>query len=502
MDYLSSLPAELRSMIAEMCDKSSCLSLALVSTYFRETAQRSLYYEIDQVLKRPEGIRTMEYPGQRQTPWIELLLRTMLERPGLSRYVRKVRWTLHPERYHALHSRIKLKQNMGKGIKAKVDPNLVEMGIKIKKRNLFFAHEWDWESTWDAALFEGNIDAMMALVLAQFDLLVSLELAPDFLYRSRFLGLMFRCMTSSMPEHSHFRHLRHVAFCERENGRMAEKPDPSIDENISILRTRRIETLELTLHDYHLRVMVHDLLTTHPYLTTLRLWFCNLGTYPVGRILDFTPAIKVLHCGIQRDSTSFDPFSALDFAAFTSDLGRVAGTLEELTIHLIWRHLDIPLYMYYLSPFAGKPLRSLQFLHNLLHLEVPAGLLIGKRPWHGILLPHMLPPNLQSLVLIDTYIPYHCHIESGGSRDSINQVIAYLDRRSRYTPCLQKVTLKTMVPIVLPSKNGQDYGRVYVSNRQIADLTRVVEASGVTVDILLVTSLSESDILWQRTIVA
>ncbi|KAK2865244.1 hypothetical protein FQN49_003763, partial [Arthroderma sp. PD_2] len=400
MECFSALPRELWYMTVEECDRPTLVSLARVSSFFQESAQRTLYREIDRVLAAPEDKKSTQNPELQPTPWIELLLRTLLERPELSRYIRRVRWSTLPERRYSPHS---VQSLVGVPKRQKdVDPALVEMAMKlVEEKELFADSDWDWTKTWDAALHEGNIDAMVALVLAQCNSLISLELSPVLLYRSRFLGLTFKRLSSSNAKYNHFRHLRHVAFCERDKGHEAAGVGPGVDQKITLIRTRRIETLELTMHDHHLPAISDDLLSVHESLTTLRLWFCNLGTDEVGRMLKFTPALKVLRCGFVRSNSEFQSYNTIRFAAFGDSLRKVANTLEELTIELAWAFTTSYQSTYAYPRFSGGSLGSLQFLHSLLHLEVPVGILNGPRPWADNWLPRLLPRNLQSLVLID-----------------------------------------------------------------------------------------------------
>ncbi|EFR02248.1 hypothetical protein MGYG_05250 [Nannizzia gypsea CBS 118893] len=514
MDHFSTLPPELRCMIADQCDNESLVSLSLVSTAFRHPSQHALYRVIHKEVQRPEDMRTIggpDEPNRYKTSWIQLLLRTMFECPDLSGYVQQIHWKAHTDWIPVPHF-----GESGRRVitsrKRITDPNFTQLGLKFKKRKEekhFIDRSDIWEKTWEAALMEGNTDAMLPLVLAHFDCLISLDLAPDLFYYSHFLGPILACMTTLAPNYNHFPRLQHLALCERGSVHDAGELGITCKGDITIPHARDIRTLELTIHDTQMRVMQNDLFNIYPCLTNLRLRFCDLSISSIGDILDHTPALKVFHCGLLRKYPSTAPTShpqstspsMLDFSTLATDLVKVADTLEELTVDLAWTSLEFFAYEGGPKWFPGIPVHSLTHLNRLSYLEIPAEILMGLRPWGCTTLNDILPSKLESLMLIESlHYPFaEFDMETHGLAHILSQLIAYFKDQPR---SLWNVTLKCKVKgeFFISFATFGEKIRQYVDGlKQIKELAElIVSLPDVVVDIFFTSSQSHNEVvLWR-----
>ncbi|EZF70901.1 hypothetical protein H105_06816 [Trichophyton soudanense CBS 452.61] len=504
------LPAEIRCMIAEECDRKSLLSLSLVSTDFREPAQRALFRSIHETVERQSDVRALGRPGainQYRTSWIQLLLRTILECPRFARYVRHVHTPVQDD-WIPVPLYDDNKENIIQSRKRVVPRKFIDLGLKRRDEKPFLQHNKTWNKIWRAALFQGNDEAMLAVALSQFDLLTSIDISPELFYYSQFIAPMLACLSSPIPGYNHFPRLQHVSLFIRDTRHHSGELG-SASGKFAIMKYHNIRTLELSAHDSHMNIMRKDLFNTHRYLTTLRLKFCDLSISAVGDILNYTPALKVFECCLLREYSSnthqvynhqsLVP-SELDFGQLAIDLRKVAGTLEELTIGVSWSSMGFYAYEEDPSWFRGIPVYSLRHLEHLSYLEIPVEILIGLRPWTGSLLSWTLPPNLESLVLIDT-LPYpyrEDYLQNYSVMPVMNQLKVYLTNKP---PGFRKVTVKAYVTLELNQfHNCEHEVRKYMDIDEVRSLAVSLTDRGITLEIdFHWTEYDEVSTLWRAT---
>lgn len=511
MDRISLLPPEIRSMIAEECDSRTLRSLSLVSTAFRDPAQSALFRSIDRLFERQADVRALGRPGainRYRTSWIHLLLRTIFECPRFASYVRHVHISVD-ESWIPVPFYDNRKENLIQSPKRVVPPEFKELGLKRKDEKPFLLESKTWDKTWVAALSQGNDEAMLAVALSQFDLLTWIDIAPELFYYSEFIAPMLACLSSHIPEFNHFPMLQHVSLCRRENHHHSGELGLRFGK-FSIMRYHNIRTLELSAHDSHMKIMRKDLLNTHPYLTTLRLKFCDLTISTVGDILDHTPALKVFECCLLREYSSYTrqaynhqsmKLSELDFGQLAADLEKVASTLEKLTIGVVWSSVGFYAYEQEPSWFRGIPVYSLRHLEHVSHLQIPVEILMGLRPWTGPLLSQTLPPNVESLVLVDT-LPYpyrEDYLENYSAMPIMHQLEIYLAEDPPRK--LRKVTVNVYIKLEFCFFHScEQEVRRYIDLDEVRLLGVSLGNRGVSLEIcFLWTEYDEATPLWKGT---
>ncbi|EGD96206.1 hypothetical protein TESG_03659 [Trichophyton tonsurans CBS 112818] len=499
MDRISPLPLEVRCMIADACDPRTLPSLSLVAKAFVCPAQRAIFHSVHKTVEGQADVRVLGRPGainQYRPSWIQLLLRALFECPRLAEYVKHVHILVH-DNWRPIPFYDKKKGAPIQSHKRVVPRKFIELGLKLKDEKPFLRRNKTWKKTWKAALFQGNDEAMLALALSLFDSLTVIDISPELLYYSQFISPIF----------NHFSGLQHVSFCIKGTCHYAGELGLAFTK-FKIMKHHDIKTLELSAHDSHMDIMRKDLLHTHPSLTTLRLKFCDLTISTVGDILDHTPALKVFECRLLREYFSSSGqahnhqslmLSHLDFGQLAIDLEKVASTLEELTIGVVWSGMGFYAVEEDPSWFRGIPVYSLKHLELLSHLEIPVEILIGLRPWTGPLLSCVLPPKLKSLVLVDT-LPYPCRdrLEDYSAMPVMNQLAAYLaDSPSK----LRKVTVNFYVKLECHYfYNCEHEVRRYIDLDEVRLLAVSLTNRGITLEIgFHWTEYDEASTLWRGT---
>ncbi|PHH77917.1 hypothetical protein CDD80_7599 [Ophiocordyceps camponoti-rufipedis] len=142
-------------------------------------------------------------------PPTALLLRTLLERPDLSRCVRHLRL---------------VGDGFGHEVRVCEPPSFTLDSASLARASaLISAMGVSFADMWISELQSGSIDAIVATLLVTMPNLETLYLDPNFTVRSRVLGSLFQSTLVETPDNRHhhqlpsFRNLRNVTFSRRFN---------------------------------------------------------------------------------------------------------------------------------------------------------------------------------------------------------------------------------------------------------------------------------------------
>lgn len=434
MPHLSELSAEILSLILEHCDCTTVHSLSLVSPLLHSFSNQFLYSDIDWIYHHDH--RQPRYPP------LLLLLRTLLERPKLALFIKRVNLDDHYLVYMEDH----LKDLVPTG---SLDLQTVNAAMTlVSKMGL------PQKDRWHTALREGCVDAVIALILSQLSNLETLKLAMCLVDESVFVGMVMTHLIMGRGEAYFFNRLRYIKFAENVQAYDAVDLKTNIDQIAPCFFLPSLNELVFTIHepDFSPWPLPKSLPLKQPSqsLRTLRLYQCNINAEHIAKLVMFAPAIRVLQCGLLRDNRAFDELDKIDFADLCSALLPTVDTLEELTIDIQWCEKNCVIYSMPLSAAGRVPMGSLQHFHSLKRLEIPTALLLGDHPRNSHEpLSTLLPPSLRYLCLTDHTVTWESHSERRNPvppRDSmystIDALAKYLTNRTQNAPFLHHIDLK------------------------------------------------------------
>lgn len=189
---LTDWPGDLLLSILDLLSFTDLLSMSMVNQYIRALARPRLYSTIETIW------------ASDHIPPVTLLLRSILDRPELSGYVRNLRLMGHG---------FKENPEIGEPPAFPIATPLISKGSKIIHRT-----KVPFAKLWIEELQYGTVDAVVAVLLLMLPNLESLYLGPNFTVKSRLLGKMLQCALCEPLEEYQlpiFRNLRLVTFCRR-----------------------------------------------------------------------------------------------------------------------------------------------------------------------------------------------------------------------------------------------------------------------------------------------
>lgn len=420
------------------CDRTALYSLSLVSPDLQRLSNQILYADINWMWIWHSRQRRVQYPP------INLLLRTLLERPELALFIKR----LHLDVDDTINEGFKYAQDYLEG----VQPEPLDLQTTSAAMSLVSKIGFPQKDRWHAALQEGSIDAVIALILSQLKGLEILNLGMPLVHNSVFVGDVLSYLIMERGEEC-FDRLRDVKLGENIQGFDAVGLKTNLNQIIPCFYLPSLKELDFTISEpeFDSWPLPKEGLppTRQPQsLTTLRLYRCDIKPEHVAKFVTLAPALTVLHCGFLRDEWAFQESDQIDFADLRSALLPTADTLEELTIDV--RHCEHNCDVFQPLSITGKiPMGSMQQFHALRRLKLPTALLLGDISCQlSKQLSDLLPPSLRSLSLIDETVTWESYSQrhlSDSPEHSIQPIIdaltEYLDTRTQHAPCLQDITL-------------------------------------------------------------
>ncbi|KAI9697875.1 MAG: hypothetical protein M1820_007662 [Bogoriella megaspora] len=170
MTYLVQLDDNLTNDIFRHVEQRDLRSLALSCKALKRRAEPLLYETIDWTWQAARD--------EKRNPQTQLLLRSVVQNSRLGSHVKHVSFQAVGYRV----SRDESKPTSTPKLKPKELARAIEA---IATAGLQNPHQWQ------AALADGNLDATVALFLAQLCNLLSLSIGPDLLKNNQFLGMLF-----------------------------------------------------------------------------------------------------------------------------------------------------------------------------------------------------------------------------------------------------------------------------------------------------------------------
>ncbi|OAA41145.1 F-box domain, cyclin-like protein [Beauveria brongniartii RCEF 3172] len=369
---LKDWPNELLSSLLNLLPLTDLLSMTKVS--------KSIY-----ALSLPLVYSTIETTwALGRTPSIVLLLRSLVERPELSGYIRNLRLE-----GNGVQGRPELRELPAFPLDA---PLLSKASKIIQSTKVPFADLWIHE------LQSGTVDAIVALLLATLSNLTSLFLGPNFTVRSRLCGGMLRCALCKPQKNlPAYKNLRHVTS----KFRAKEYFHTDICNAADILPLfylPSIEDLSVSI-DNPAEFTWPASYAPAPSIVSLDIY--RLRESRLGPVLSVLKALQKLHWHWSYQPDLDEEVSKgvvrLDTAA--AALNEVADTLTDLTISAMTRP------RYSVGDYDPPPLEirasldGLSRLRKLTKLSLPWAFLMGfsKSPTKRLL--SALPPSLEVLRL-------------------------------------------------------------------------------------------------------
>ncbi|OAQ62481.1 F-box domain, cyclin-like protein [Pochonia chlamydosporia 170] len=374
---LSSLPrlsSDLLLSILDLLPFADLLSLSTVNKRIHALATLRLYSAVETTWALD------------RTPPVTLLLRSILNRPQLSGYVRSLRlvgnaFKDHPEIREPPASPLAL-FSISKGSRI------------IQSTGVPFAKHWIDE------LRSGTVDAVVAVLLLMLPNLTSLYLGPNFTVRNQILGKLLQYALWEPPEEYQLPilgNLQHVTFCRRtEEYRHLNARNTS--DVLPFFYLSKIQSLSISIDN--------PVKFAWPAHTPAPLSLVSLEIYRL-REARLKPLLSVLkglqklhwHCfyqpGLDRDVSK--GIIELDTVAIA--LNQVCATLTDLTIEAECRPEISAGY------YDPPPLEIRASLHGLAHLGklrrlcAPWVFLMGFSESSAIKLQDLLSPSLELLTL-------------------------------------------------------------------------------------------------------
>ncbi|KAL3470373.1 hypothetical protein BJX99DRAFT_264302 [Aspergillus californicus] len=356
MASFTTLPLDIYHLILDKCYLRTIHHLTLTSKAIHPIATEYLYRNIHWG------------PGSHKSGWscwnIQKLLHTLIHHPQLSSLVRKLSLDIPYERTF-LYSH--------GGWEA--DDGDIREYLEIVKPMGVGELE-----TWHVRLKQNSYNTWIALLLTQLGSIEILDLGLPLLHRATHLAQVVAYLIQIQPS-QHFARLHKVCLG-RDEGFQILSLNVPCDLVIPFLHLPLLEELDLTMAAP--RVKEWKGTTKSTLLRALWLFHMRgLTAKDVRGFVALAPRLRELHLGWNEEIVG--GHVGVDFVEVRSALICISGSLEILTFNNHW----------------SAPLGSMKQFHALKHLALPIELLIGVTPWERDALSDVLPPNLQSLRLID-----------------------------------------------------------------------------------------------------
>jgi hypothetical protein len=390
MASIEQLPVELLDQISERLQAKALSALSMTCAKLRHSIEPSLYRHI-----------SLTWSFDKPHPPVTSLLFTFLDRPDLADRVKSIDFS-------GLKNRSSKFRRPGTNSRNRDPPVSVWRDSKHGPSN----HQGQVKALLDQAglgqrdrwlqLYQsGEVDVIVALILAQTTNLETLKLSTEFMVDTTIVGDLLQ--TQSASANCCFANLKHVEYG-NEIDSVIDVYKFSIDAGavVNLLRLPRVETLravvpfqQLSWSDEHTRCVS---------LRSLHLPFCGLGGFELQQLLGATPNLAQLSIHHLVEEGNLCHTQMLQSPDFRAALEKVSTTLQCLSLRVeIWSmYTDIGIYPDDADKSFGKGLpQHLHSMTKLRYLQLP---FIGLFGWNGaasVDLQELLPPNLETLHLTD-----------------------------------------------------------------------------------------------------
>ncbi|RDA85154.1 hypothetical protein CP532_1546 [Ophiocordyceps camponoti-leonardi (nom. inval.)] len=358
------------------------LSMSLVNKHIHHTAKPHLYSAIE---------TSWSLTSSTATPPTVLLLRSILERPELARYIRHLRL-------------------VGDGFEEDAsiaEPPACPLDEASFKRasKLILDTGLPYAKFWLNELKSGTVDAMVTTLLMTTPRLESLFLGPNFTVRSRVLGKMLQsALSPTDPSESHqlptFQNLRRVTFRPRYNQHLQLYVN-NTTEVLPFLQLPKLQDLSLSIDNPNLFA---GPLRVPPSSSLTSLEVSRFRETPLVSLLAPLKNLEKLHWNwsYQPDLDEGVSTNVIQLDAMTQAFDQVADTLTDLTVEAETRPSNMAGYYHQPPPLEIQgSLDDLIHLNQLKRLSIPWVFLMGFSDSSAKCSRLPLPPSLEVLTLTD-----------------------------------------------------------------------------------------------------
>ncbi|KAF1965861.1 hypothetical protein BU23DRAFT_336823 [Bimuria novae-zelandiae CBS 107.79] len=437
MAKVSDLPVDVFSIILEYLGRHDYHDVIRASKSFYKEALPYLYRDI-----KFEATKSRSCARK-----LALLLRTVLERPQLTSYVRIFRlrgplpyWTKYnpwPE-------------------DAKVGPASVNLwGLKgcttLSNAQKIFASNQifsfvDESMHKETEQFKNRSkDALATLVLTRFTELRTLDLGDGFLMHSLFLPQILKRADRLFPK------LDHVALGDKRFD--PENPVSYMDLDLirPIFYSDTVRTFEYLMTQPWQLTWNRPAPPRSESLTMLRLFRTNITRGTLDQLLHATPHLKRFHYDqeilFNANTPTAPPLSPyLNLDGLNIALANLKNTLEECKLSLSLApgslsSAEIKLQGLQFPPMQGT-LAVLKDMQHLVTVEVPMMQFLGWAPDFAASLSEVLPWGIRRLTLRDDFL-LHCPWATGPAMvKKIGRIAEYLEGRGVHAPQLSQCEIR------------------------------------------------------------
>ncbi|KAH7358930.1 hypothetical protein B0T11DRAFT_285400 [Plectosphaerella cucumerina] len=388
MPSLSDLPTELLQAILVYTTKADNLSLSTVNRRLSDEARARLYQDI-----------TLEWKTE-EIPPVCKLLQTLIEHKELRTLVRSLHLSGQGPLDIDIHTPV---------IPLALDADKASSIIRSTR----FPHV----ETWETAFREGNLDAILALLVTLLPQLIRLSVIQNFARDSRILSrTVFYAAQSPTPEAEagsdhDFRpdvsKLLDVTICQRRIGEAlyrAIRPFKNTPAILGWFYLPSVQRLSLSIDNPFDFAWPSPLPPKPQHLETL--FLDQIREYRALPILAACPRVKELNWNLRHeagpDSDVLPDPPVVDLQALTAALAPLRDSLEVLTLggELVpgESELDVP-------PVTYSGILDLAILTKVRTLSVPWIFYMGKSLQEGKTIGHpsTVPPRLTRLIIDDGF---------------------------------------------------------------------------------------------------
>lgn len=437
MAKVSDLPTDVFSIILDYLGRHDYNDVIRVSKSFYKQGLPYLYRDIKfEATKSRSCARNLA-----------LLLRTLLERPQLTSYVRvfKLRgplpfWTKYnpwPEDAKAGPASVNLWGLKGCTTLSKAQ--------KIFASNQIFSLVDESMHKEPKQFKNRSKDALATLVLTRFTELRTLDLGDGFLMHSLFLPQILRRADRLFPK------LEHVVLGDKRFDPENAVSYIDLDLIRPVFYSDTVRTFEYLMTQPWQLSWKRPVAPRSESLTMLRLFRTNITRGTLAQLLHATPTLKRFHYEqeilFNANTPTAPPHSPyLNLDGLNIALANLSNTLEECK-------LTLSLAPGSLSPAEIK-LQGLQFpiiqgtlavlkeMQNLVNVEVPMVMFLGWAPDFAASLSEVLPWGVRCLTLRDDFL-LHCPWATGHAMArKLSRVAEYLDKRGVHAPQLTSFQIR------------------------------------------------------------
>ncbi|RDA92141.1 hypothetical protein CP533_5572 [Ophiocordyceps camponoti-saundersi (nom. inval.)] len=423
------------------------LSMSLVNKHIHFTAERHLYSAVETSWSLNSTAPTV------------LLLRSILERPELARYIRHLRL-------------------VGDGFQQ--DASIAEPpacpldDVSFSRASkLILDTGLSYAKFWLSELKSGTVDAVVTtLLMMTTPRLESLFLGPNFTVRSRILGKMLQTAMTE-PSESHqlptFQNLRQVTFSPRYNQHQQLFVN-NTTEVLPLLQLPKLRNLSVSVDNPNLFA---GRLRVPPSSSLTSLEVFRLRETPLVSVLAPLKSLEKLHWNwfYQPDLDEGVSTNVIQLNVMTQAFNQVGQTLTDLTMEAQTRPSNMAGYYHQPPPLDIQgSLDDLKQLGELKRLSIPWVFLMGFSDSSAKCSRLPLPPSLEVLTLTADLSD---HEQWEWHHDTILSTIkSELDRWTR--PSSSKLQR-----IILPLPPNHDQ----LSHQILRELQDIGEARGIRIEL-------------------